>query len=463
MQEMLLDEVSTPQKIFAPFKQPQPIRVLIDVRSQHSDGAHDLNTLIQLAQQRGIQALAFNEHDRFSIRLGIEPIPSLLGYSQEHPSLYETGLEPFFEDIKHAQSQTNLTLLAGTESTPGYTWQGLPFVDLQLNQAERHFITLGVKSSQQIQGLSSYKLSYGYGSLALSYIFWGMLLALAGIIWLRQHKRWATVLFSISLSSILFISLENTRGADEAFLESAQEQNLFVIWAHPGTLSGVRKGPMGVLLNTPPYNRQAFKMPAHAFAAVYGDTDNNTAPGGLWDRYMMAYLKGYKSQPIWGVAAGDFHEEGGANEYLGNFPMDVWATSNQKADILDALKHGRMASWHMNKEQNFQLNQYYLSYLDKGSSTHFITAGEEAVISPDILLTLAFSQLNKENNDLTLHGQWIVDGKIAKRILINMNDSSPHTVNMHLPKGKHVIRFQIPSQHGVRLETNPFLVEVRNK
>ena len=68
-----------------------PVRVLIDVRSNHSDGEHDFNTLVELAKKRHIEALAFTEHDRYSIRFGLDPVPHILGYSQEHPSLYQTG------------------------------------------------------------------------------------------------------------------------------------------------------------------------------------------------------------------------------------------------------------------------------------------------------------------------------------------------------------------------------------
>jgi len=444
--------------------QVHPIRMLIDVRSQHSDGAHDFTSLIQLAEKRGIQALAFNEHDRFSVRFGIEPIPSLLGYSQEHPSLYQTGVSKFFTDLARIQNKTTIQLLPGTESTAGYTWQGVPFFNLQLNNAERHLITLGASSPEQIQALSSYKLNHGFGSLNASNTFW-IFLMLVGIgMWFLWHKHgFALLLFAISVPAIVTINFSSPSDADTAFITSAEQQGFFVIWAHPGTLSGIREGPMGVSLNTPPYNQEVFKKPAHAFAAVYGDTDANTKAGGLWDRYMMAFLKGYKLRPIWAVSAGDFHEEGAAGEYLGNFPMDVWAKSNKKEDILSALKHGRMAAWHMNKQQNFQLKQYALAYHDQQSRTQLASMGRLTQVSTDVALTVSFSQLSNGLENIAFQGHWIVDGKVVKKITANMADSQPNTVYLHLPKGKHVIRFQIPAQHGVRLETNPFLVEVRNE
>ena len=149
-----------------------PYRVLIDVRSNHSDGAHDFDTLVSLAKKRHLDAIAFTEHDRYSIRLGIDPVPHIFGYSQEHPSLYQTGVDNFFADLKHIQQQSNITVFAGTESTPGYYWQGIPFKSLSLHDAEKHLITLGVKTPENITSLSSYTLEHGYGNKELSLMFW---------------------------------------------------------------------------------------------------------------------------------------------------------------------------------------------------------------------------------------------------------------------------------------------------
>ncbi len=443
----------------------KPLRVLIDVRSNHSDGAHDFKTLIHLAEQRHLDALSLNEHDHFTIRLGLEPIPWLIHYSQAHPSLYESGLSAFFEDLKQARASTALTIMAGTESTPGYDWQGLPFKDLSLNNAERHIITLGVHKSEQIKALPSYQLTHAYGLKSLSLVFWFTFVFLLIFVLLRKRKRGVALLLAGSL--IAFMSawlMQKDNNADQDFMRTASEQGLFTIWAHPGTLSGVRDGPMGVLLNTPPYNAYIFDEPADAFAAVYGDTDQNTVAGGLWDRYMMNYMRGYVAKPMWATAAGDYHEEGGANEFLGNFPMDVWATSKKEEDILDALRHGHMAAWHMNKAQNLSLSTLSLAYTDPLSHEQkHMLAGDEAHISPDITLTVGLEERGKPSSLQSLHGQWIIDGKVYQKVKLNIHDHTVQTSTLNLPKGKHVIRFQIPSQQGVRLETNPFLVDVRHE
>jgi uncharacterized membrane protein len=442
----------------------RPYRVLIDVRSNHSDGTHDFDTLVSLAKKRHLDAIAFTEHDRYSIRLGIDPIPHIFGYSQEHPSLYQTGVDNFFTDLKRIQQQSNITVFAGTESTPGYYWQGIPFKNLSLHNAEKHFITLGVKKPNHITKLSSYTLKYGYGNKELSLVFWFVFIFGLIFILIRRKKRGVALLLAGSFIAFMTTWLMKPKvDPDQAFIESAHAQNLFVIWTHPGTKSGVRQGPMGVLLDTPPYNREVFQSAtADAFAATYGDNDNNTVAGSLWDQYMMDYLTGYIGKPIWAVAAGDYHEEGQSGEFLGNFPMDVWAKSAKEDDILAALKQGRMTAWQMGKQHNLSLNTLSLLYTNlKTQETETMFTGDTAVVSPNVTLIASLKEMDSTKPVIKLQAQWIVDGQIVGHIWLSSDMQAAQSYPLHLSKGNHVIRLQIPAQQGIRMEANPFLVQVR--
>ena len=442
----------------------KPLRLLIDVRSDHSDGKHDFDTLIQLAESRAIEAMVFTEHERYTIRFGIDPVPYLFGYSQEHPSLYETGVEKFFTDLNEAQKKTEITLFAGTESTPGYYWEGIPFKDLSLHQAEKHLITLGVDDASQIEALPSYDLKHAYGNKNLSLMFWFIFVFLFIFRLLRKRKR--SVALLLAGSFIAFMAswqLKPQVDPYEDFILKSQEQDLFVIWTHPGTLSGVREGPMGVWLNTPPYNEAIFEKPADAFAAIYGDTDNNTKPSGLWDQYMMQYLQGYKAKPIWAVSAGDYHEQGMANEYLGNYPMDVWAKSKSEQDILQALRQGRMVSWQMQKNQNIATSALFLEFNDPDTfEKKRIYSGDEAVVPARLQAVAAVHNLKSTDSPLQLKGHWVVDGVVTSEATLSTENADAVTATvLDLPKGHHVVRFQIPSQQGIRMESNPFLLQVR--
>jgi hypothetical protein len=447
-----------------PFK---PQRVLIDVRSRHSDGAHDFGTLAGLARERGFDVLGFGEHDRYTIRLGIDPILRLLGYSMEHPSLHETGLDRFFFDLKQVREAfPGMRFMAATESTPGYWWSGLPFRDLTLHNAERHIIALGLKRPAQVEALPSYTLENIRGSTQLSRIFWGVA-GLLLFLWLiftrsRFRRRLAGGMLLVTGGLMLYWWWKPVVDADAAFIHAAQKQGLFVIWTHPGTLSGVRPGPMGVKLDTLPYNDRVFEAPtADAFAAVYGDSDRNTVPGGLWDRFMMDYMKGYRPAPIWGVAAGDYHEEGEANEYLGNFPMDVWSKSPDPDAVLAAMRKGRMTAWRQPPDHNMYFRSLYLQATDGRR----LLPGDEASLSGHVELVATLGEWHKKGKPLPrrqpIQAQWVVDGFVVGQVSLAPGGSRT-SMPLDLAPGPHVVRLHIPMQRGIRMEANPFLLRVKN-
>jgi len=442
---------------------PETERLLMDVRSNHSDGAHDMDMLVTLAMKRGIDVLTFGEHDRYTIRFGLDPVAGKFGISQEHPSLYETGLENFFADLARVKAKyPDISVMAATESTPGYHWSGTPFVDLTLHNAERHIIAFGVENAQQIEALPSYDLRNIKGSFMLSVTFWTIFVFLL-LIWLIR-KRNRSVALLLAASYIAFMTtwlMQKQVDPDADFIETAREQGLFTIWTHPGTLSGVRDGPMGVKLDTPPYNERVFEEPtADGFAAVYGDTDNNCVPGGLWDRYMLDYLMGYRGHPIWAVSAGDYHFEGMANEYLGNYPMDVWADSSSGKAVLEAVKAGRSANWSLPKDRNLKMAALFAN--DSSGNRHL--PGSEVFVGSHLTLYAAVTEWMEKQTQakevLNLRGEWIVDGRIVAVVSLP-SDGAVAVTPLKLERGPHVVRLRIPTQMGVRMEANPFLLKVR--
>ncbi len=445
---------------------PASRRVLLDVRSNHSDGDHDMDMLAQLAKQRGIDTLVFGEHDRYTVRFGLDPVPQLIGISREHPSLYETGLDEFFADLERVRNNhPDLHIMAATESTPGYYWSGIPFLDLTLHEAERHIIALGIERPEQVEALPSYDLRNIRGNFNLSLAIWCAAIFMLLIVLLRKRKR--SVALLLAASFIAFLStwlLQKKIDPDVDFINTAREQGLFVIWTHPGTRSGVREGPMGVKLDTPPYNRRVFETPtADAFAAVYGDSDNNTVPGGMWDRFMMDYMLGYRPHPLWAVAAGDYHAEGQAGEYLGNYPMDVWTEGSGSQAVMDALRRGRNTSWSMSREKNLKMAALFLED-DVGKR---LLPGDEETVSRHVKLYASLSQWLPEGavkGDpssalLTLQGEWIVDGRVVAHAILSP-DEAVSVTPLELEAGPHVVRLRIPPQQGVRMEANPFLLRV---
>lgn len=437
-----------------------PMRTLIDVRTTHSDGAHDMDALVGMAKARGIQALAFVDHGRKGIRFGIEPIPQILGYTKDFQSLYTTGLSSFFTDLNRVRHKyPDMTLFAGTESIAGYTWSGIPFKNLSLHNSERMFITLGEEHPSQIESLPSYVLENARGNLPVSIAFWTVFVFILMLILLRRRHRGVALLLMASFI-VFLVALLNRPVVDEDadLISAAHKQGLFVAWAYPGTKSGVRPGPMGVLLNTPPYSKRVFRTPtADGFAAVYGDTDTNTEPGDMWDQYMLDYMQGLHAAPIWGIAAGDFHEQGDSGEHLGNFPMDVWADAQTPAAILAAMRKGHMVAWQMPQDRNLRVKSLFL----EDAMGRYLLPGDEKMVPGQVTLHCSLREdpvSIKPMDGQKFRVQIVVDGHILVQPLLGLAQSLQET--LQLSPGAHVIRLRIPAQYGVRMEANPFMVHV---
>ena len=346
-----------------------------------------------------------------------------------------------------------MILFAGTESMPGYTWSGIPFRNLTLHNTERMMITLGEKQPRQIEALPSYTLTHARGDMPVSLGFWIVFVGLVLAVLLKRRKRVLALLLVASFIAFLTTWLIRPKvDADADFIARAHEQGLFVIWAYPGTHSGVRPGPMGVKLDTPPYSQRVFHDPtADAFAAVYGDTDTNTVPGGLWDQYMINYMMGLHTTPIWGVAAGDFHKQGEAGEYLGNFPMDVWTAAHVASPdaVLAAMRKGHMVSWHMPKDRNLRVSSLFL---EDALGNRWLP-GDTVTTPGQVILHCSLTERPAPAHSMAvqlLRVQIIVDGNIMVTSWVGLDQ--PLQESLQLAPGPHVIRLRIPSQNSIRME-----------
>ncbi len=448
----------------------QPLRAVIDIRSTHSDGRHSMRELALMAKNRGIQVLAYTEHDRMGIRFGLKPAPNILGYTYERPSLYTTGLDAFFDELKQIRAAfPQMTLLAGTESIPSYYWSGMPFRGVSLDEimahplkglslhgADRHLITLGLEEPEQAEALPSYDLRHARQHPALSIVVWLSLVLLSLLVAIVRRRKFVPVLVFSCACAALFLAWTGKSGmdADADFIEKAQEHGLFTIWAHPGTLSGTHEGPGGIRLETPPYSERVFQEPtADAFAAKYGDTDENTVAGGLWDRYLMDYMRGRHKRPIWGVSAGDFHFQGMAGEVLGNYPMDIWAAGRSPELILEAMRHGHMVAWYMPKGRNIGVKKLYLQDM---LGTRLIP-GDKKKVTSQVVLSMELADLTPLQTTgipFSELAEIIIDGRRTARVRAGLD--TPVREVLQLGPGPHVIRIRSSS-----MEANPFLVYVQ--
>ncbi|RME84850.1 MAG: hypothetical protein D6771_03965, partial [Zetaproteobacteria bacterium] len=401
------------------------------------------------------EAIAFTEHDRQAIRFYLAPF-RWLGLSYELPSLATTGVEAFFEDLARARrDHPEMVLLAGVEATPGYRWVWRPPWHWELHGAERHLIALGAERPEQVRRLPSFTLAGVRTAKNFSIAAWAALVALLLAFAAWRRRAWPAWLALVVAAAVAagFVRAKAIADPEEAFIRAARSEGLFVAWAHPGTHSGVRPGPLGVQLITPPYTERVFTKPADGFAALYGDTDTLTEPGGAWDRWMLEWARGARP-PVWAIAAGDFHREGEAGENLGNFPMDLWVRERSPQGVMDALFHGRAVAWGLPKDRDLAVRTLFLETPDGAR----LRPGDRTRSRPGAFaLSIAIRDL-KGRRPILLPLQVVVDGR-AKTWKVRADGTLWREV-IPLARGVHLVRVRM-RVGALRMEANPMGVIVR--
>ncbi|MBN1273904.1 MAG: hypothetical protein JXB26_16695 [Candidatus Aminicenantes bacterium] len=338
---------------------------LIDIRTDFSDGAHTLDFIISLARKRGFHVLFINDHDRYALEYGVWPLRNLLKKRVERSSINKKGAERYLAMIHQVETENpDMILIPGSESSPFYFWKGsLIRRNLTVCNWERHLLVVGLERPSDYKNLPAVHndLESGRKPGALAWrwvIIIGVILASGYfVVKKRGFLRYLGVLTALIGSLILvnhcilrtprFNIYRGDPGIKpyQSFIDYVISYGGMVFWNHPETRSGrARLGP--VYRDTPPYPEVLLESHHYTgFSALYGDTTTLTDPGGIWDKVLLEYCEGRRKRPVWGISSADFHEEGSAGEKLGNFPTIFLVREISKAEILEAMKLGRMYAY----------------------------------------------------------------------------------------------------------------------
>ena len=380
----------------------QQIAGLIDLRSTFSDGAHDIETLAQMAKDRGFEVLIINDHDRMVMEYGLPPFRNLIKRKVEIPSINKNGAKAYLDSIKKVQKKyPGMVIIPGSETAAFYYWTGSYFKkNLTAHDHEKRILTIGMERPEDYENLPILHNGFSaqYPGIAIPEIllfFVVLVLAVFLIKWRRFYRIAGIIIFiwcvaSISNSNVFRSSSFDQYHGDQGIapyqhlIDYVDSKGGLTFWNYPETKSGVRQmGP--IYVNTPPYPEVLEQARDYTgFAAIYGDNITVTEPGNIWDRVLIAYCDGRRNRPVWGISTADFHEEGGAGEQLGNFPTIFLVQEKSRKDVLKALKNGKMyASYQGNYLQSVRLDEFSVCSSEggnKGISGDEITLKENPTI-----------------------------------------------------------------------------------
>jgi hypothetical protein len=381
---------------------------LIDLRTTFSDGALNPEELVQLARERGFEAVFINDHDRLAMEYGLFPFRGILKKRNELNSINKTGAGKYLDAIgKARQKYPGMIIIPGSETNPFYYWTGSYFKKtLTANDYERRILTIGMENPKDYE-----KLPVLHNNRALSHfkkhipkllpIFGSLLMGLILLVWKGFSRFLGIVIVVLSLVFLInmgpfrassFDAYHGNQGIEpyQALIDYVNSRGGLTFWNYPETRSGVRKmGP--IFLKTPPYPQVLQKSKNYTgFAALYGDEITITEPGGLWDQVLLEYCQGKRRKPAWAISTADFHRDGESGENLGNFPTIFLVKKRTAGEILFAMRQGRMYACLGRYPQRIILEEFHICSANCENSA---TLGQEITLTenPSIHISLALN------------------------------------------------------------------------
>lgn len=408
----------------------QQVSGLIDLRSTYSDGAHDIESLVRMAKNRGFEVLIINDHDRMVMEYGLPPFRNLIKRKVELPSINKNGAKAYLDSIKKARKMfPDMIIIPGSETAAFYFWAGSYFKkNLTAHNHERRILTIGMEKPEDYEnlpilhnGFSTQYLGIAVPEILLFFII--LVLSLFLIKWKGFYRIVGIIIFVWCLASIAnsnmfrsspFDQYHGDRGMApyQLLIDYVDSRGGMTFWNYPETKSGIRKmGP--IYVNTPPYPGVLEESKNYTgFAALYGDNITVTEPGGVWDETLIAYCKGEREKPAWGISTAVFHKEGGSGERLGNFLTFFLVQKKTKDEVLRALKNGRMYACRGKFPNIVKLDEFLVCSSDGKAKA---ISGDEIVLKENPRIKISLSAL--ETAEIQVKLRLIRSGKLIKTFI----------------------------------------------
>jgi hypothetical protein len=435
-------------------------------------GAHSLQELILMAKQKGIEVLIPTDHDLQVMTYGIAPFRNLIRRREERPSVIKIGPDKFLAEISRVnQMQDDVLVIPGVQSSPFYYWSGNPLSkNLSANDYRKELLLIGMQSPEDYAGLPvlhrGFSTRYTKELLGRSFLFLGALLISLYLFFQKGILRKGACIIGV-LSIIMLIDQHPFRSSKfdpyhgdqgiapfQELIDYVNERGGMVFWAHPESnyaVNGVQLGP--VKLMTKHYPEDLLESTGYTgFEAIYGDTITATDPGMQWDRVLLAYCRGEREKPTWGISGADFRESR-TGERIDEFQNVFLVREKTHREVLDALSKGRMVAVRKGKKVGLVLNRFVVKNENTG---HIAEMGQTLNLKgiPLVEVSVSADDGGKHPIDVVL----VRGGEIVK----SFRDVTPLSFRFHDSdrwKKKTYYRLEARGNSNIgRLLTNPIFV-----
>jgi len=449
----------------------EPMTGVIDIRTTYSDGDFSVRELVDMAKERGIDALLITDHDRMLLQYGLFPFRNLLFLRIERPSVLKKGAREYFAMLNRAAGTGDVVIVPGLESAPFYYWTGWPFPGrLTAHDWERHLMIFGMEDAGSITGLpilhNTLGTRYVMRYLPRTILFAIPLLFCLWLVFIKRTRRWWSwslllvcallLLDHHPFSSSPFDPYHGDQGIRpcQEFIDYVNSRGGMCFWSHPETTTGIRDlGPIKV--STPPHPEDLLHAQDYTgFAAVYGDIITATEPGMQWDIVLNEFCNGRRKQPVWGISSSDYHNEHPAP--FGTYVTTFLVTERTKQGMLDAMRMGRMYSYIGLQEERITIERFEAE--DPGTGNRACMG--ECMISTEAPLVRIRAVIPAAENPSPLRVRLIRSGEVCYQGEGNHGVVDISWVDREARPGRmHFYRLEIKGKG--RMLSNPIFVTLR--
>ncbi len=449
-----------------------------------SGGVFSPEEMVGKVKEAGLKVAVLTDEDNQRVEYGLFPLRRVIRKVEERPSIKIYGAEKYLGLIKDiAGRNAEMTIIAGVESAPFYYWEGSYLnQDLKLVNFHKQLLVIGLEKPEDLEGLPS----VGYRNplkfdMRFFLSIWPILLVPLGtwfilkkkeeyarlhLVVIKKVKRPFLAPGIIVLSAGIILTINNFpffsplydqyHGDSGALpyqnvIDYVDKKGGMVFWAHPDEEG--KEEIQSIELYTHPCCEELLRTTGYTgFAALASGMKYTAIPGGIWDTVLKQYISGRRKIPAWAIGALDYKE----GTWMGETQTIFLVTRNNKAEILDAMRKGRMYAVYGDSKP--VLDEFQI-WDDRNNK--WIEMGDTAIVDNEVRLRIKVSLSDKEKSNPKL--SLIREGVIIKEIYLDKGLDIELTDKYLTAAGKPGAKTYYRIDIGGRLLSNPIFVEMKGR
>lgn len=457
------------------------VKGIVHLNSDISAGTLSPSKLVEMARDKGIKVVVLTDQALARGEYGIWPFRNIFHRVVERKSILKYGAGKYLGLLKDLRkTYPDMVILAGADVSPFYYWTGNPFKrDLTVHRWSEQLMVIGLNEVRDYRNLpliaNRYRREYGMGSL---YQFWPISILFLGIFLFKRksfhyidergkdfgpNSRLSRVMGGLIIilsllslansfpftTSLGFDQYHGDQGAKpyQRVIDYVNERGGLAFWSMPEAKLKERKGH--IQFQSGPSLPNLLETENYAgFGAIYADNRTMHQPGREWDELLLAYCRGDRETPVWGIGESDYHD---GPEEIDHTQTVLLLKELNREEVLAALRDGKFYAVRKSAEGELLLKKFTVMGINGGQVAHM---GDELVSDGRVKIRMEGLQPGRGKMAVRL----IKDGKLFRSFDSEENEFRYEVVDEVAQKGYY--RLLISGSYG-ELISNPIFFTKR--